>query len=116
MFGDAKIIGDAGLYQTLQRISAEAKVNLPKYEYPDNVATVSSIQWFVEKGVSIRIDKKHTKHCRGLEAQKPHGKAILAAVFCFPTARRRRKRRRRKRRRRKRRRRKRRRRKRRRNG
>ena len=81
MFGEAKIIGDAAFYQKLQRISARQKVNLPKYEYPDNVATVSSIQWLVEKGVSIRIDKKHTRHLRALEAQKAHGKGIFGSGF-----------------------------------
>ena len=81
MFGDAKIIGDAGLYEKFKKLEASGKVALPKYEYPDNVVTVSAISFMVEKGVSIKIDKKSTKHCRGLASQKTHGKAIFGAGF-----------------------------------
>ena len=81
MFGDAKIIGDAELYGKFKKLQASQKVALPKYEYPDNVVTVSGISWMVEKGVSIKIDKKSARHCRGLASQKAHGKAIFGSGF-----------------------------------
>jgi len=81
MFGDAKIIGDAGLYEKFKKLEASGKVALPKYEYPDNVVTVSAISFMVEKGISIKIDKKSTKYCRGLASQKIHGKAIFGSGF-----------------------------------
>ena len=81
MFGDAKIIGDADLYEKFMVLERESKVNLPKYTYPDNVVTVSGIQWMVEKGVSIEISKKDVKHCRGLDSQKVHKKALFGSGF-----------------------------------
>jgi len=81
MFGDTKIIGDAELYEKFKKLEAFGKVALPKYEYSDNVVTVSGISWMVEKGVSIKIDKKSAKHCRRLDSQKTHGKAIFGSGF-----------------------------------
>ncbi|MBK8195927.1 MAG: chromosome partitioning protein ParB, partial [Lewinellaceae bacterium] len=80
-FGDAKIIGDAGLYEKFKKIEASGKVALPKYEYPDHVVTVSGISFMVEKGISIKIDKKSAKHWRCLASQKKHGKAIFGSGF-----------------------------------
>ena len=81
MFGDAKIIGDAGLYGRFKELEASGKVMLPKYEYPDHVVTVSGISVIVEKGISIKIDKKSAKHCRVLDSQKTHGKGIFGSGF-----------------------------------
>ena len=81
IFGDAKIIGDAELYKSFKQLQASNKVALPKYEYPDNIVTVSSIAFMVEKGVSIEIKKESAKHCRGLDSQKTHGKAIFGSGF-----------------------------------
>ena len=81
MFGDAKIIGDAELYQKFKILNDSKKANLPKYEYPDHIATVSNIAFMVEKGISITINKKSTKHCRGLASQKPHNKVIYGSGF-----------------------------------
>jgi hypothetical protein len=81
MFGDAKIIGDAELLSKFKKLNAARQVNLPKYEYPNEVVTVSKISWIIERGVSIRIDKSSAKHCRQLAAQKRHGKAIFGSGF-----------------------------------
>jgi len=81
MFGDAKIIGDAELYEKFRILEAASKVNLPKYTYPVNVITVSGIQWMVEKGVSIQINKNDAKHCRGLDSQKMHKKGLFGSGF-----------------------------------
>ena len=81
LFGSARIIGDAELHRKFKAIEARRKVALPKYEYPANVATVSSIQWIIERGISLQIDKKDAAHCRGLDSQKLHGKAIFGSGF-----------------------------------
>jgi len=81
MFGDAKIIGDSRLYEKLKKLNKSRKVALPKYEYPNHVLTVSSVSYMVEKGVSIKIDKKSAKLCRGLASQKAHGKTIFGSGF-----------------------------------
>lgn len=81
MFGDVKIIGDAELFEEFKKLNARKKVNLPKYEYPENIATVSQITYIVERGISLKINKSDTKHCRGLESQKKQKKAIFGSGF-----------------------------------
>ena len=81
MFGDLKIIGDAELHKKFKELQERNKANLPKYEYPDNIVTVSKIAYCVEKGVSVTIDKKDLKHYRGMDAQKKHGKGIFGSGF-----------------------------------
>ena len=65
-----KIIGDAELAQKFKDIQKQSKVNLPKYEYPDNIITVSKISYIVEKGYRLKLIKKDLKHYRQMDAQK----------------------------------------------
>lgn len=81
MFGDVKIIGDAELHKKFKELQERNKANLPKYEYPDNIITVSKIAYCIEKGVSISIEKQHVKHYRGMDAQKKHGKGLFGSGF-----------------------------------
>jgi hypothetical protein len=81
MFGDLKIIGDADLHQKFKEIQARNKANLPKYEYPDHIITVSKVAYCIEKGINITFDKKDLKHYRGMDAQKKHGKALFGSGF-----------------------------------
>lgn len=81
MFGDAKVIGDAELLKKFIDLDEKNKVRLPKYEYPLNVLTVSHVSWIVERGISFKINKGHTKHCKGLQSQKIHDKVIFGAGF-----------------------------------
>ena len=81
VFGDVKIIGDAELNSKFKELNVRDSVKLPKYKYPDNIITVSKIAYFVEKGISIKIDKKEVKHCRGLDAQKKHKKSLFGSGF-----------------------------------
>ena len=81
LFGDKKIIGSPELYQKLKAINDEKKANLPCYQYPHNVVTVSSIAKIVSNGVYIEIDKKDVAYCRGLDHQKDFKKAIFGSGF-----------------------------------
>lgn len=81
MMGDVKILGDAELRQRLQAITDINKVNLPIYQYPDNVITVSKIASIVEKGGNIVIMKKDVTFCRQLESQKPQKKVLFGSGF-----------------------------------
>jgi len=81
MFGNNKVIGDSELHKKFKELQERNKVNLPKYEYPDNIITVSKIAYCVEKGISITIDKNDVKHYRGMDAQKKHGKALFGSGF-----------------------------------
>lgn len=81
MFGDAKIIGEAALSARFKELNERNKVNLPRYEYPTNVVTVSNIAWLVERGVSIQIPKSEARFIRALDSQRPHGKALFGSGF-----------------------------------
>jgi hypothetical protein len=81
LFGDIKIIGDADLHQRFKDLAASKKVNLPKYEYPDHIITVSKIAYCVEKGIDLIFDKKDLQHYRQMDAQKKHGKALFGSGF-----------------------------------
>ncbi len=81
VFGNLKVIGDSELYQKFEDIRKAGLVKLPKYVYPNSVLTVSAVQWLVEKGISIQIEKQHAKHWRGLDSQKKHNKAIFGSGF-----------------------------------
>ena len=86
MFGDLKIIGAADLCRKFKDLEASKKVNLPKYEYPDNILTVSKVSYFVEKGFSIEVKKQDVAHCRALDSQKPHGKTLFGSGFLTSAA------------------------------
>lgn len=81
MIGDYSVIADHELYNKLEVINKENKVNLPKYQYPENVLTVSMLALIVSRGISIKIEKGEVAHCRGLESQKVHKKAIFGSGF-----------------------------------
>jgi len=81
MFGDVKIIGDAELHKKFKELQKRNKANLPKYEYPDHIVTVSKIAYCIENGISVTFDKKDLKHYRGMDAQKKHGKSLFGSGF-----------------------------------
>ena len=81
LFGDIKVLGDPDLYFKFREIEEGNKTNLPKYVYPLNVLTVSQVSYCIEKGISLKIKKGHTRHYRGLDSQKKHGKAIFGSGF-----------------------------------
>ncbi len=81
LFGDKKIIGCPELYSRLKKINEEKKANLPCYQYPHEVITVSKIASIVSKGIYIEIDKKDVAFCRWLDHQKEHNKSIFGSGF-----------------------------------
>jgi hypothetical protein len=42
---------------------------------------VSKVAYMVEKGVSFRVSKNDAKHCKGLDDQKKHKKAMFGGGF-----------------------------------
>jgi len=81
MFGDLKIIGDADLHLKFKELKQRNKANLPKYEYPDHIITVSKVAYCIEKGINVAFEKKDLKHYRGMDSQKKHGKALFGSGF-----------------------------------
>ena len=81
LYNDLKIIGDANLHLKFKELQEKNKVNLPKYEYPEHIVTVSKVAYCVEKGINIQFEKKDLKHYRGMDSQKKHGKALFGSRF-----------------------------------
>ena len=81
LYNDLKIIGDANLHLKFKELQEKNKVNLPKYEYPEHIVTVSKVAYCVEKGINIQFEKKDLKHYRGMDSQKKHGKALFGSGF-----------------------------------
>jgi len=81
MFGDVKILGDAELHDKLKRIQKRDNKTLPKYQYPDNIITVSKVAYCVEKGVNVTFFKDDLKYCRAMDAQKMHGVTLFGSGF-----------------------------------
>jgi len=81
LFEDVRILGAPKLLNELEAINEAKKANLPKYSYPEYVATVSKIKKIVDGGIEIKISKQDCEHCRGLDSQKKHKKTIFGAGF-----------------------------------
>ena len=75
------VMSDPFLYRELERINESKKKNLPKYQYPNEVITVSAMQWCVERGVSMQFKKGDLYHIRGLDSQKPYKKGIFGSGY-----------------------------------
>jgi hypothetical protein len=81
IFGDIKIIGDADLHQKFKEIQLRDKINLPKYEYPNNIITVSKVSYCVEKGINLTFDKNDLKHYREWMHKRSTEKHYLALAL-----------------------------------
>lgn len=81
LFDDVMVMSDPFLYRELERINELKKVNLPRYNYPNSVLTVSSMQWCVERGVSMRFKKEDLYQIGRLDSQKPHKKSVFGSGF-----------------------------------
>ncbi|MYZ60758.1 chromosome partitioning protein ParB [Elizabethkingia anophelis] len=85
MFDDIKVIGEPKLLNKFKELNESKKVDLPSYQYPDSILTVSKVQYIINNGIRVKINKKDVKHCRGLESQKEHKKAIFGSGFLLST-------------------------------
>ena len=76
---DLRVLATPELYAKFKRIREEGSVPLPKYEYPDNILTVSMVQKWVERGIGFKLSKKDCRHIRSLESQRPLKKGIFGS-------------------------------------
>ena len=83
LLGDIAIMSDYEFYCDLENASKENIVtaNLPKYRYPNNVLTVSMIQWCLDRGVNMKFTYDQVYRIGGLDDQKKYGKAIFGSGF-----------------------------------
>lgn len=81
LFGNIAIMSDYNLYKRLEYINDSNKVNLPKYEYPPHVLTVSMVYWCLERGISMKFDKQQIRHVSELDDQKKYKKSIFGGGY-----------------------------------
>lgn len=78
---DEKVIGCVHLHDKIKEAQKDDSKKKPKYKYPNNVLTVSDVAYCVSKGIPLVVNKNETSHCRGLDSQKKHKKAIFGSGF-----------------------------------
>ena len=62
--------------QAVDEIKAESRKELPKYSYPDFVATAAMLGKFSKYGVDMKISNEDSVTISELDAMKEQGKAI----------------------------------------
>lgn len=78
------IEGSAELNQKIKEAMKEIesdKARIPKYEYPKEVLMVNDVAKLVNKGISIKIERKGISFTRGLDSQKIKGKSMYGSGF-----------------------------------
>jgi len=81
LMGDVAITSAPDLYEKVKIANKTEKPQLPKYEYPPEICTVSMIQKLTENGIDFRVSRADCHHYRQMDAQKAHGKAIFGSGF-----------------------------------
>ena len=80
LFGDIAVMSAPDLSAELNALNRSV-VTLPKYEYPDNVLTISMVADFSSKGVPFRVLKSELAYIRGLDSQRTAGKSIFGSGY-----------------------------------
>ena len=83
--GENRIYVSAALYEAVDAANdaniEAAKVNLPKYEYPDEVVLAARIYPLAKYGQTLRVPKGEAIYQNRLDAQKEAGKGAFGGVF-----------------------------------
>ena len=82
--GEDKIAIEPSLISAIKVANDEntrSSVELPKYEYPNEVITASRMAKVAARGVELHIKKKDAAFVRALDAQKAEKKAIYGGGF-----------------------------------
>lgn len=82
--GDYAIEGSVELNQKIKEATKENKKDKkkpPTYKYPKEVLMVNDVKKLVNKGISIKIERKGISFTRGLDSQKLKGKSIYGGGF-----------------------------------
>ena len=81
MLDDISVKSDTKLYNKLKDVQGINRVKKPKYEYPDNLITVSAVQQMLELGVDFDVKKSESAKVSYLDCQLEHGKTIFGCGF-----------------------------------
>ena len=79
IFKDLRVLAVSELYKKLKEIQKNNKVSLPKYDYPNNILTVSKVQKLVEIGINFEVKKQSCFHLSQMDAQKKHKKTLFGS-------------------------------------
>lgn len=82
--GDAKIEGFPDLYAAVKAADTEntaSAVELPNYDYPDDVLTSSAVCKFVKYGAHFRVPETDAVFIRAMDEQRQEDKAIFGGGF-----------------------------------
>lgn len=80
--GNKKIVVSASLHDTIVKVmETEKKPQMPKYEYPDELITFSTLGKLAKQGKSIEFDSSEVHWVRKLDSQKELKKAIYGCGF-----------------------------------
>lgn len=63
--------------ETSDRLRKQKAVQLPKYDYPDNIVTAALLQRYCRYGVEFEVKKNECVQVSSLDAQKSAGKSIF---------------------------------------
>ena len=81
VLGDYSIIGDNRLYDRILEVQNNSKPKRLKYEYPNNLLTVSRLFKIVKNGGIFHIKKPDLSYISQLDSQKSSKKAIFGSGF-----------------------------------
>lgn len=85
LFGSTLAFSDATLLDNLEALNVNPNP-LPKYRYPDNLLTVSDMQYLLNKGVEFSIDRPEAVFVSRLDDQKKYGKAVFGGGLLISEA------------------------------
>lgn len=76
LFGDIQIFSDYRLYQELEALNKNQNPK-PKYQYPDELMTVSDFAYLIKRGVEFEVKRNECAFVSTLDDQKKHGKSVF---------------------------------------
>ena len=81
LFDDTRILIVPDLGDRLERLSKRPGSTLPKYEYPENLLTVSRLSRLVRCGRTIAISSRSLHRVSVLDAQRPSGRGVFGGGY-----------------------------------
>lgn len=78
LFADVQVFSDYDLYTKLNLLNKTTNP-LPKYEYPEEIMTVSDFTLLLHKGVEFEVTKEECVFVSKLDDQKKYGKTIFGS-------------------------------------
>ena len=78
LFGNIRVFSDFKLYKDLESLNKKP-ASLPKYEYPNEILTVSDLTYMLQKGIEFEVKKQESVYVSKIDDQKKYGKGIFGS-------------------------------------